>query len=164
MLLADIIGIIANVSLALTFVVGLIFGIAQVRDAERNRRERLTIETLRVFQTREFAEFINFFRSDRFPRQAGDLDALPPGEQAMYLQFSQEMESLGIMVAENILDIELVDKTLGDFVSIAWKRYEPRFSEARKSDPFLGEYFQWLAERMADFSDNNPREPFYLQK
>jgi hypothetical protein len=160
----DFITLIANISLALTFLAGLIFGIAQVKAATRERRERLTIETLRVFQTREFAEFVNFFRTDRFPRKNGDLDRLSPPEQVMYIQFSQQMESLGILVAEDILDINLVDKTLGDFVTVAWKRYEPGFSASRKNDPYLGEYFQWLAERMDEQSKENPREPFYKNK
>lgn len=160
----DLISLIANISLSLTFLVGLIFGIAQVKAAARERRERLTIETLRAFQTREFAEFINFFRSEKFPRQNGDLDRLSPSEQVMYIQFSQQMESLGILVADDILDINLVDKTLGDFVTVAWKRYEPGFTASRRNDQYLGEYFQWLAERMDEQSKENPREPFYKNK
>ncbi|MDR3571964.1 MAG: hypothetical protein P4L81_07325 [Candidatus Pacebacteria bacterium] len=162
MSLTDIIAISANIALTLTFVVGLIFGIIQVKAAERDRRERLTVDILRAFQTREFAEFINFFRKGKLPKSQAEFDALAEREQIMYLQFSQQMESLGILVAENIVDIDLVDKTLGNFVSLAWKRYDARFSEARKSDPFLGEYFQWLAERMSEHSAEFPREPFYL--
>ena len=157
----EIITVLANLALTLSFVVALIFGIAQVRAAERERRERLTIETLRAFQTREFAEFLNFYRRVKFPKNQGDLDVLSEHEQIMYFQFAQQMESLGILVAENIVDINLVDKTLGDFVAVTWKSYAQRFTEARKTDPFLGEYFQWLAERTTEYSKKNPRQPFY---
>jgi uncharacterized membrane-anchored protein YhcB (DUF1043 family) len=54
----EIIALIANLALALSFVVGLIFGIVQVRVAARDRRERLTLETLREFQSREFVELM----------------------------------------------------------------------------------------------------------
>ena len=47
----DIIALAANVALALSFIVGLIFGIAQVRAAARDRRDRLTLEALRNFQS-----------------------------------------------------------------------------------------------------------------
>ncbi len=161
---ADIVSLIANIALTLTFVVGLIVGVVQIKAAERERRERLTIDILRVFQTRDFAEFINFFRSGRFPRKNGDLDTLSVPEQLMYIQFSQQMESLGVLVADNIIDIDLVDKTLGDFVTVAWKRYEPGFTASRKNDQYLGEYFQWLAERMDEYSKASPRDPFYLRK
>jgi hypothetical protein len=162
MSIPDILTLLANLALTLSFVIALIFGIAQVHAAERERRERLTIDILRAFQTREFAEFINFYRKGRIPKNQGDLDALPEHEQIMYLQFSQQMESLGILVAENIVDLDLVDKTLGDFVAVTWKKYEPRFLEARKNDPFLGEYFQWLAERTVEYTKNSPRDPFYM--
>jgi hypothetical protein len=163
MSITDIVAVSANIALTLTFVVGLIFGIVQLKAAERDRREGLTTEILRAFQTREFAEFINFFRKSKFPQNQGDFDAMPEHEQVMYMQFSQQMESLGILVAENIIDLDLVDKTLGDFVAMAWKKYEARFIEARKNDPFLGEYFQWLAEQTAQRNKDFPREPFYLQ-
>jgi hypothetical protein len=161
MSVVDVITVVANLSLALTFVIGLVFGVAQVRAAERDRRERLTIEVLRAFQTREFAEFISFFIKGTFPRNQAELEALPEKERVMYMQFAQQMESLGILVAENIVDIDLIDKTLGDFVTVSWKKYEARFIEARKNDPFLGEYFQWLSERMAEHSTDHPRDPFY---
>jgi hypothetical protein len=62
----------------------------------------------------------------------------------------QEMESLGILVAERLINIELVDKTIGSLVSIAWNKYKVMIEDSRKrrSDPFLCEYFQWLAERI----------------
>jgi hypothetical protein len=54
----EIIALLANLALALSFVVGLVFGIVQVRTAARDRKERFTLETLRNFQTHEFAELI----------------------------------------------------------------------------------------------------------
>jgi hypothetical protein len=70
-------------------------------------------------------------------------------EQANCIQFSQEMEVSGISVAEHLVDIDLVDKTLGSFVTSSWQNHKVIFEELRlKSDPFLGEYFQWLAECM----------------
>ncbi|HET9823963.1 MAG TPA: hypothetical protein VFP87_01445 [Chitinophagaceae bacterium] len=50
--MSEIIAIVANLALALSLVVALIFGIAQVRAASRDRRERLTLEPLRNVQTR----------------------------------------------------------------------------------------------------------------
>src|SRR4030095_1693966 len=52
----NVVSIIADISLALSFIVALVFGIFQVRDAARDRKERRTIEALRNFQSREFAE------------------------------------------------------------------------------------------------------------
>src|SRR5436853_7246384 len=109
----DLITLIANVALSLSFVVALVFGIAQVRAAARDRKERLTLETLRNFQTREFAELINFATNSDVPLTHEEWQKRPATEQVMVTQFAQQMESLGILVAERLINIDLVDKTIG---------------------------------------------------
>ena len=160
----ETIALVANVALTLSFIIALVFGIAQVQTAKRDRRERLTLETLRAFHTREFAELIGHISFYPLPSTTEQLYALPLNEQAKFIQFAQEMESLGILVAEKLIDIDLVDKTLGSFVSTSWQKYKPVFEDIRQRqpDPFLGEYFQWLAEYIDDRMQNNPRKPFHL--
>ena len=159
----DIITLIANASLALSFIVALVFGITQVRVAARDRRERLTLETLREFQSREFAELINYINAHDMPSTREEMRALPANDQIIFIQLAQEMESLGILVAERLINIDLVDKTLGSFVTSSWEKYKKVFLDIREknSDPFLGEYFQWLAERIDERMRENPRKPFH---
>ncbi len=160
---SDVISVIANLALALSFIVGLIFGIVQVRAAARDRRERLTLETLREFQTREFVELLHYVSFHDLPSNREGMMALPPDERTLVIQFGQEMESLGILVAERLINIDLVDKTLGSFVITSWEKYKDMFLDIREKqpDPFLGEYFQWLAEQIDERMRRNPREPFY---
>ena len=145
---SDIIASVANISLALSLIVAVIFGIAQGRAAARDRKERLTLETMRIFHTREFAELILHINTGRIPATQKELYALPRCDQVKFVQFGQEMESLGLLVAERLINIDLVDKTLGSFVVTSWQKYRTVFQNMRKitPDPFLGEYFQWLAE------------------
>jgi len=72
----DLIALIANVSLALSFIVAVVFGIAQVRTFARDRRERLTLETLNNFQTREFAKLPTFISSHRMLSTQKELKGL----------------------------------------------------------------------------------------
>jgi hypothetical protein len=155
--------LIANIALALSLIVAVIFGIAQVRAAARDRRERLTLDMLRNFQTREFAELLHRVVRNEVPKTAKEQRAMSPNEHIAFIQFGQQMESLGLMVAEKLIDIDLVDKTLGSFVTSAWEKYQPVFLELRETtaDPFLGEYFQWLAETIERMMRDNPRKPFY---
>lgn len=163
-MLIDVVTLIANVSLALSFVVALIFGIAQLKSWERDRRERLTLETLHNFQSREFAELIHYITTHDMPKTTDEMQKLSSEERIMFIQYSQMMESLGMLVAENYINIDLVDKTLGNFVSITWKKYEPVLLDMRKSsDPYAGEYFQWLAERIDERLGKNPRKPFFVK-
>ncbi len=161
--MAHTIDIIANLALALSVVIALIFGIAQVKAAERDRRERLTLETLRVFNTREFSELIYFVTRIELLKTREDFLAMPPDQQIMLIQASQQMESVGMLVYEGYIDLDLIDKTLGSYVSVAWGKYKPVFEDMRikNPDPYLGEYFQWLAERIDERMQNNPREPYY---
>ena len=162
----EIIALIANLALTLSFIVALIFGIAQVKAAARDRRERLTLETLRTFQTYEFAELLHYITAHDFPLTQDGFRELPDKEQVMLIQFAQEMESLGILVAEKLINIDLVDKTLGSFVTTSWEKYKGMFLDIREKapDPFLGEYFQWLAEGIEERMQKNPRKPFYQTK
>ena len=73
------------------------------------------------------------------------------------------MESLGLLVVDGVIDLTLVEKTLGSFVITAWERYKPIFTEMRQTtnDPYLGEYFQSVAELMAKRLANTTRPPAY---
>lgn len=157
----DLIAMFANLALALSFIVGLIFGIAQVQAAARDRRERLTLEALRNFQTREFAELIYYTMDTKLPATRKELESLAANERIMFIQFAQQMESLGMLVAEKLINIDLVDKTLGSLVTTAWDKYKIIFLNMRNNDPFIGEYFQWLSERIDERLKQNPRKPFY---
>ena len=159
----ELIGLAANLALTLSVIVALVFGIAQVRAAARDRRERLSLEALRSFQTRDFVQLMQYVNSHDLPSDREGLVKLPADEQVMFMQFAQEMETLGILVAEKYIDIDFVYKTLGSFVSTSWKKYEKVFTEIRETlpDPFLGEYFQWLAERIRKRMEEHPRKPFH---
>ncbi len=159
----DLIALAANVALTLSVIIAVVFGIAQARGAARDRRERLSLQALRSFQTREFVELMQYINSHEMPENSDDLTKAPVRDQILFMQFGQEMETLGILVAEKYIDIDLVDKTLGSFVSTSWKKYKKAFMNIRKTlpDPFLGEYFQWLAELVQRRMEEHPRKPFH---
>jgi hypothetical protein len=160
---SELIGLLANLALTLSLIVAVVFGIAQAQAAARDRRERLTLETLRRFESREFAELIQYIDTHDLPSNRKALRELPVNEQAMFIQFSMQMEDLGILVAEDMINIDLVDKTLGSFVSAAWAKYREMTMNTRAEDnePFMSEYFQWLAETIDARMRANPRKPFH---
>jgi hypothetical protein len=160
---AEIISMAANLALALSLIVALIFGIAQVNAARRDRRERFTLDALRNFQSREFAELANYINGHDLPKTMDEWQKLSVNDQVMLLQFSQEMESLGILVAEKFVNIDLVDKTIGSLVTIGWDKFKAVILDIRKNhpDPFLNEYFQWLAEKLDARMKLHPRQPFH---
>ena len=162
-MISEILALAANLALALSLIVAIIFGMAQVKITARDRKERLTLETLRNLQTREFSEFIQYLDTKHIPVNFKEFKAQSDEVQVMFIHYAQEMESLGLLVAEKYIEIDLVDKTLGSFVTTSWGRYKKVITDMREQmpDPFLCEYFQWLAERIDNRMTKNPREPFY---
>jgi hypothetical protein len=162
---SETVTVIANIALAVSAIIALVFGIVQVKTATRDRQERLTLEALRNFNTREFSELMNYVTAHNIPHTHEKWQKLPAAEGIMITQFAQEMESLGILVAERLINIDLVDKTIGSLVSVTWEKYKPmiRDSREKRPDPFLSEYFQWLAERIDERMRNAPRKPFYIK-
>ena len=159
----EIIHTIASISLTLSLIVALVFGISQVRAAARDRIDRFTLETLRNFQTREFAELLLYVLFQQIPANSKEMETLPDKERIMFMQFAQQMESLGILVAERLININLVDKTLGPMVIRTWEKYKPVILDMRRQqpDPYLSEHFQWMAEQIERRMQNHPRKPFH---
>ncbi len=121
----QLVALIANIALTLSVIVAVIFGIAQVKTANQDRRERLTLDTLRSFQTREFAEMLNYINTVKIPYTAEGWLEWSNEDQIRIVHMSQQMEALGLLLAERLINIDLVDKTLGSFVSSTWELYKP---------------------------------------
>jgi hypothetical protein len=160
---AEFITELANLALTLSLIVAVVFGIAQINASKTDRRERLTLETLRNFQSREFAEIILFISTAKFPQNQKEWLLWAEDERVIFIQIGQEMESLGILLADRLIDIDLLDKTLGSFIMTAWEKFKPMILELREKnpDPYLAEYFQWMAEQIDKRMKENPRKPFY---
>ena len=107
---------------------------------------------------------MQYINSHKMPSSRKELLSLPVDEQVVFMQFAQQMESLGILVAKKLIDTDLVDKTLGSFVSTSWEKYKTFVLSSRGLDPFLSEYFQWLAERISERMQKRPRRPYYEQR
>lgn len=155
--------IVGNLAIALSVVVAVVVGIAQARAAARDRKDRLAMEAIRSFQTREFAEHMHHLRIAEPPRTAQEFYALPSAEQVTFIQFAQQVEMLGLQVAEGAIDLDLVERTLGDFIGSAWGKYEAALRDLRRTipDPYLGEYFEWLAFRLQQHMRERPRVPMH---
>lgn len=163
---SEIITTVANLALTLSLIVAIVFGLAQIKSAKKDRRERLTLETLQNFQSREFAEMLLFTATTQLPDSYEDWSAWPKDSRERFIHLMQQMESLGILLADGLIDIDLVDKTLGSFVSSTWEKFKPALLDmrVRMDDPFLAEYFQWMAEQIHRRMRENPRQPFHETK
>lgn len=159
----EFLAMLANIALTLSLIVAIVFGLAQVKAEKRNRREKLTIDALQNFQSREFAELILFVTTTEYPDTIEKWILWPKEDRVRFIQITQQMESLGILLADGVINFNLVDKTLGSFVISIWEKCKPLVLEMREKnpDPYLAEYFQWMAEQIDKRMKANPRKPFF---
>jgi len=160
----EFVALIANIALTLSVIVAVIFGIAQVKTTRKDRRERFTLDTLRTFQTKEFAEMLHYVSRIEVPASANEWTTWTEDDQVRFVHLTQQMEAIGLLLAEKLISIDLLDKTLGSFVSSAWEKCRALITDLRKKndDPHLAEYFQWMAEQIELRMKEKPRKPFYL--
>jgi len=159
----DIIILTANVALTLSVIVAIFFGMTQVKLANRDRKERLTLETLRTFETKEFAELVQFLNDTSFPETYEQFRPWDKDHKVHFVQLLQHMESLGILLSGKLIDLDLVDKTLGAIVVASWQKFKPVVLDMRgdHGDPFVAQYFQWMAERLGDKKKQQQPRPAY---
>lgn len=162
----EFVALIANTALTLSVIVAVVFGIAQVKNSAKDRRERLTLDTLKSFHTHEFAELLHFTNQKQAPITNADRLSWSKEEQIQFINLLQQMEGTGLLLAEKLISIDLLDKTLGSFISTTWEKYKPIVLEIREKyeDPFMGEYFQWMAEQIEKRMQQKPRKPFFTSK
>jgi hypothetical protein len=143
-------GEVANVATAAAVIVALVVGLTQIRQFNLKRREAAAMELVHTLQTPSFAHSASLVMAlpDGADPQAilGD----PAKVEAVHtLNFA--FETLGVMVFHGILPLRIVDDIIGQFCQVSWRKAGPYFAHIRARDRTngYGEWFQWLAERLA---------------
>jgi hypothetical protein len=132
---------------AIAVVVGIIFGLVELRQATRNRRDHAAVDIVRTVQTQEVRQAV---------RQIFDLplDADPqlirndPELLAAALAVDSACEMWGCMVFEGVVDHKLLDRMVGGWVRGTWTRLRAwvESERAETQSVNVGEWWQWLYE------------------
>ncbi len=132
---------------ALAVVIGIIFGVIQLRQAMRNRRDYAAVDIVRTVQTQEVRMAV---------RQIFDLpeDVDPETIRndssllAAALAVDSACEMWGCMVFEGVVDHRLLDRMVGGWVRGTWIRLRTWVEAERveTQNVNVGEWWQWLYE------------------
>ncbi|MCH8071906.1 MAG: hypothetical protein IIA09_08165 [Proteobacteria bacterium] len=132
---------------AIAVVIGIIFGLIELRQATRNRRDHAAVDIVRTVQTQEVRQAV---------RQIFDLslDADPqlirndPELLAAALAVDSACEMWGCMVFEGVVDHKLLDRMVGGWVRGTWARLRAWVESERVETQSVnvGEWWQWLYE------------------
>lgn len=138
-----------DIVVAVAVVLGVGFGLAELRQATRNRRDYAAVDIIRTVQTQDVRRAVE--RILKLPDAADP--ATIRGDPAMLeaaLAVDSACEMWGAMVYEGVVDLHMLDRMVGGWVRATWVRLR-RWVEAERIDnrnPNVAEWWQWLYERL----------------
>ena len=140
-------GLVFNVITTLAVVLGVFFGLLEVRQALRDRRDHAAVDIVRTVQTQEIRR-----AGARIMALPDDVEPSVVRSDPVLLEAALAMDSAcemwGSMVYEGVVDHRMLDRMVGGWVRGTWRRLR-RWVEAERADSRsvnVGEWWQWLYE------------------
>lgn len=156
---------VAEIASAIAIAPSLLYLAFQIRQSKISSERESAFELIRSFQTVEFARMLQLSLDvpAGLPRQ--ELEAHFEEQNALLYSYFATWESLGIMVYRGQISLRLVCDFFSHPILLAWKMAETSVRETRvlagRDTPW--EWFQWLAERVADYEQENEPIPAYVE-
>jgi hypothetical protein len=145
-------------------ILGIAFGILNLRNFQKMRKREAATLMLNSFQTNEFVRgLLLVFNLPDIVSKA-EIDGLSKDDYlALYLMLGT-WERLGILVYRDEIPLDLVDDAFSGPILISWEKLKGFVEEFRASvqrDAGF-EWFQWLAERMMEREKTTSAIPAYI--
>ena len=139
----------ANLVTTVAVVIGVGFGLVEVRRAARERRDRAAVEVVRSVQTQDIQRAVGLIMNlpdDADPELIQQDAALR--DAAMLVYFACEM--FGTFVFEGVVELQTLDRMVGGWVRSTWRRLRRWIVAERLENRNVneGEWWQWLYERL----------------
>lgn len=145
-------------------VLGIIFGILNLRNFQAMRKREAAVLMLNSFQTNEFVKgLLTVLEFDHNPTKE-EIDSLPEDKYLAFYMLLGTWERLGILVFRREIDILMVEDAYSGPIVLSWRKLEKYVAEVRaawnRESAF--EWFQWLAERIIERDEKIKPPPAYL--
>ena len=154
----------ANIAQAIAVVVAVIFGIHQARSLSAARRREAVFALMQSLQTPQMLRGILLL--DQMPDglTVADINALPEAQAEAVVGLLGVWESLGILVFQREVSIDVVDDFYSGTIRQSWRKLGGYVAELRRNTEreTRWEWFQWLAERMAEREASAPPLPAHV--
>lgn len=150
---------------AVMLVIGVVFAVVQMRQNSKQQRHEAVIELVQSFRTLEFTEALHHLWkvppgiSDAELRQRiGDKMPLMTG-------LASTWEAFGILVYRGDIDIALFEDFFSGPILFSWAVLHDLVMQYRKDTQreTMFEWFQWLAERVAEHEQNVSPVPAHIE-
>ena len=140
---------IAQIAGDATVIVAVLFGLFELSEYRKQRRDAVAAELMRTFYSPELAKAVYLIRSLPESATADDLRRRGDEYEQAAVLVSMSFETMGLLVFERIAPIDLVEKLAGGIIVVMWHRLRPWLAQIRheQSQPSWAEWFEWLSEQ-----------------
>jgi len=155
---------ILNIVATAAVIIGLVFGLTQLRHYHLSQKRDSALYLLNSYQTGEFSQGIWTILSIPDGLTKVEIDERVGEEiKVVYLVMST-WESIGILVFHNEVSMDMVEDAFSDPITLSWQKLELYVSAMREEhqSETIFEWFQWLAEQMKDREKNRSPIPAYI--
>jgi hypothetical protein len=131
---------------------GVLIGVVQLREFQRQRREAAAVELVTSFRNAEFNRALRLIWS--LP-DAVEPELLRGGDAELEdaaVLIGTTIETVGVLVYRRIVPIAVLDDLLGDAIVRFWVKLAPWVTHLRREQgrESVYEWFQWLVERLQE--------------
>ncbi|HJS18821.1 MAG TPA: hypothetical protein VJ785_08730 [Anaerolineales bacterium] len=143
---------------------GILFGILNLRNFQKMRKREAAILMLNSFQTTEFVRglLVVFSLPDRVGRD--EIESLPKEDYLAFYVLLGTWERLGILVYHHEIPLELVEEAFSGAILTCWEKLQAFIlqfrADVKREAGF--EWFQWLVERIQERGQTAAVPPAYI--
>ena len=145
-------------------ILGLVFGLIQLRQYRLSQNREASLHLLNSFQTTDFLHGIWIIQELPAGLSKKEIEERVGSDIRLILLVISNWESLGILVFNREITIEMVDDAYSAPIIVSWQKLEKYITDMRndlkRNTPF--EWFQWLVDRMKEREKLNPPVPAYI--
>lgn len=156
--------LILDILSATAVILGILFGLIQLRHYHLSREREAALFLLNSFQTVEFINGVYIIQELPIGLTKNEIeDKLGKEIKSVYLVMST-WESIGMLVHNREITFDMVNDAYSGPIIFSWQRLEKYVTGIRNTlqRETTFEWFQWLAERMIDREQVNPPIPAHL--
>jgi len=145
-------------------ILGIIFGILNLRNFQKMRKREAAILMLNSFQTTEFVRGLLIVFDLPEDADKAKIEALPKEDYLAFYVLLGTWERLGILVFHNEIPLDLVTEAFSGTILASWEKLRNfvfQFRADVKREAAF-EWFQWLAERIGERDQASSIMPAYV--
>lgn len=160
----ELLNTIATITSTIILIIGVGFGLIQLRYHRASNQTNAMLELVHRFQTPEFARAMRTLFEIRNESTDITVYSVIERDPGLVYDLMATWESLGILVYRGEVSLDMVDDFFSGPIAISWEVLADYVVEERKEmqRDTMWEWFQWLAERMQERESIRPPIPAYV--